>query len=119
MIISITPATARACYMAWDGRKQGVSFSDKGDWLACMRHDIILGIVSVQQLGGSRRVKTLLVHAPDRRKGIGTALVRAASQGHICTAFSTPASRSIFTKAGYEVMSVNARGVAYMKKNKP
>ena len=97
-----------------------MSFTDKGKFIACVDTcglGEIVGIVSAQVIGGSTRIKTLMVRPHARRNGVGTALLNAiVFPGIRYTAFATNDSSRLFAKFGFAVQSVNRNEISFMVK---
>ena len=119
-IREITAHDAIRFYRQWKRAGDQVSFTDKGKFIACVDTSglgEIVGIASAQMIGGSMRIKTLMVRSHAQRKGVGTALLSAlVFPGLRYTAFATQESSGLFAKFGFVVQSVNRNNISFMVK---
>lgn len=114
----ITLDHAYQFYTMVNGKRGKVQFTNEGLFYgAHTQHGdntILVGIVSVQQIGKWTRVKNMLVKEDWQDKGVFEALINEVSHERDCSTYAWEYEVPAFLQAGYQIFRVQTNGVHIM-----
>lgn len=96
--------------------KEQISISPADKWLGAFDNTELLGVIGLQMIGKTARIKGFYVRDKSRKQGIGSMLMKQILPKVEATAFATAKSCGIFYKNGFRVESVNKNGVVFMRR---
>lgn len=114
-ILQTSYKDAERFYRECQATTTGVTLNNKGEWWIFVEKGQVLGMLSTQQLGQWKRIKSLLVRPGHRGQGIASKLVAHVSDGK-CTAFAFDDSKPIFEKFGFKVEKQHKNGNWFLRK---
>ena len=98
--------------------KEQISISPADKWLGAFDTEL-LGVIGLQMIGKTARIKGFYVRDKSRKQGIGSMLMKQILPKVEATAFATATSCGILYKNGISVESVNKNGRVFMRRPMP